>query len=255
MAATDSPVPPPAPDSVARNSLHLPSYLLGLVTALVLAGSAFFLLWRPEPAAVELQQPPTPVIPTSSALSAQPTPSAMVVYVSGAVRQPGLYTLPPIARIGDAITAAGGLLEDADPAAVNQAQPLVDGAQLHIPAMAPPALLGSLSGEPSPVQQAAPATPAAGLTEALSALTMNVRSAPAAQSAAEPQHANAASPSSLIDVNTATAAELESLPGIGPAKAQAIIDHRPYGSVDELDRVPGIGPSTLERLLPLVTAL
>jgi competence protein ComEA len=56
-----------------------------------------------------------------------------------------------------------------------------------------------------------------------------------------------------VNVNSATAAELEALPGIGPAKAQAIIENRPYAAVDELDRVPGIGPATLERLRPLVT--
>jgi competence protein ComEA len=205
-----------------------------------------------------LQQPPTFVAPTPAVPSTLPTPSAIVVFVSGAVRQPGIYTLPPDSRIGDALAAAGGLLEGADPATVNQAQPLVDGAQLHIPAVqssVPPSVsqLDS-SVEPLPLQQVAPATPAAGLTAALPTPTANARNAPAVPSAGEPQPANSASSSPIINVNTATAAELESLPGIGPAKAQGIIDNRPYATVDELDRVPGIGPSTLERLLPLITA-
>ena len=56
----------------------------------------------------------------------------------------------------------------------------------------------------------------------------------------------------LVNLNTATGAELEALPGIGPAKAQAIIAHRPYNTVEDLDGVPGIGPATLESLRPLV---
>ena len=57
----------------------------------------------------------------------------------------------------------------------------------------------------------------------------------------------------LINLNTAAATDLESLPGIGPSKAAAIIANRPYATVDELDKGPGIGPSTLEQLRPLVT--
>jgi competence protein ComEA len=176
-----------------------------------------------------------------------------VVFVSGAVRQPGLYTLPPGSRIGDAIAASGGLLEGIDPANVNQAQPLIDGAQLHIPASSPAATqLDPLSAEPLSLQPLAASTPTAGLSAALPSPTASVRSAPP-DLVALPETSGSASASPLINVNTATAAELESLPGIGPAKAQGIIDNRPYGTVDELDRVPGIGPSTLERLLPLVT--
>lgn len=56
-----------------------------------------------------------------------------------------------------------------------------------------------------------------------------------------------------VNINTATQEQLESLPGIGPKKAQAIIAGRPYNSVDELDRVPGIGPKILAQLKPEVT--
>ena len=57
----------------------------------------------------------------------------------------------------------------------------------------------------------------------------------------------------MVNLNTATATDLETLPGIGPSKAAAIIANRPYSTVDDLDKVPGIGPSTLEQLRPLVT--
>ena len=56
-----------------------------------------------------------------------------------------------------------------------------------------------------------------------------------------------------VDINTASQQELESLPGIGPKKAQAIIARRPYKSVEELDEVPGIGPKIMEQLRPIVT--
>jgi competence protein ComEA len=245
----------PAPE--ARVGFHFSSYLLGLTTALILLGGALFLLRRPEPAAMQLQPPPIVPSPAPTGTPLMPTPNPLVVFVSGAVQYPGLYTLSPGARIGDAIAAAGGLLATADPALVNQAQPLVDGAQLHIPA-AEPVLANQNGANQDGANQTQPAAsaPAPGLSIALPTPTAVMPAAAIDAGGANQspgQSAGAQSAAGLIDVNTATAADLESLPGIGPAKAQGIIDNRPYATVEELDRVPGIGPATLERLRPLVT--
>lgn len=209
---------------------HVMSYLLGMLTALVLVGSSVYLLRRPDPPPIRLQLPPTPS-PTATPLPA-PTPAPLVVFVSGAVQQPGVYTLAPSARVGDAIVAAGGLQANANPALVNQAQLLYDGAQVHVP---PP-------GVPGAEDQPASGQPPAGLSGVLPA----------------PLHASSpADPvverGDLVNINTATAEQLDALPGIGLSRAQAIIEGRPYQAVADLDRVTGIGAATLERLQPLVT--
>jgi competence protein ComEA len=177
------------------------------------------ILLRREPPPIVLHPPPTPA-PTAT-LPPTATPGPVTVYVSGAVHQPGLYTLPDGARVGDAVNAAGGFADEANPAAVNLAQRLGDGAQVHIPTAA---------------EQAPP--PVAGLSGVLPTPTPTV--------------ATAAS-SVRININSATAAELETLPGIGPARAADIIANRPYTSIDDLDRVPGIGAATIANLRELIT--
>jgi competence protein ComEA len=138
-----------------------------------------------------------------------------VIFISGAVQTPGVYELPAGARIVDALERAGGFTPDANVNAINQAAPMRDGDQVYVP---------TLEEEPT--------APTPGLSS----------SEPAAASSA----------GGLINVNSASPAELEQLPGIGPSRAQDIIANRPYASVDELERVPGIGPATLEKLRPYV---
>lgn len=204
---------------------HLYSYVLGLLTALILVGGSVYLLRRAEPPPVAIQPPPSPTpLPTATPV---PTPGPITVFLSGAVQQPGLFVLPPTARIGDAIAAAGGLLSAANPALVNQAERLYDGAQVHIP-----------EEDAGPVLAAAPAPGLSGL----------LPTPTPAGAGGDPGTA----PGPLIDLNLATQAELDSLPGVGASRAAAIIANRPYASVDDLERVPGFGASTIERLRPLV---
>ncbi len=209
---------------------HLFSFLLGLLSALILVGGTLFLTRRPDPPPVVLHPPPTPA-PTATP-NPTATPAPITVFVSGAVRKPGLYTLAASARVGDALAQAGGLTEEANPVAVNQAEPLWDGAQVHVPAVAE-------------------ADVAEG--SALASRSLSVEPPAGVSGAANASQANA-SPGGggKIDINSATAEELTTLPGIGPSKAVAIIDNRPYASVDDLERVPGIGIKTIDRLRDLI---
>lgn len=150
----------------------------------------------------------------------------VVVHVSGAVASPGLVRLPAGSRVDDALRATGGATDEADLAALNLARPLADGEQVHVPR----------PGEEPPAVDA-PATAGDG-----------------AGGAGGGSDAAAAGP---IDLNTASVEQLDELPGVGPAIAQRIVDHReangPFTSVDGLLEVSGIGPATLEKIRPLAT--
>lgn len=157
---------------------------------------------------------PVELIPPPTPLPT-PTPAPIRVYVSGAVQHPDVYLLPTAAIVRDAITAAGGATEEGDLAAINLALPLADGAHVHVPR----------AGE---VAAAPPISGGAGLTASAGGGTR-------------------------VNINTATIEELDKLPGIGPEKAQRIIEGRPYAAPEDLKKVAGIGEATFAKLKDLIS--
>jgi competence protein ComEA len=159
-------------------------------------------------------------------------PGPVTVHVSGAVHRPGLVELPPGSRVGHAIEAAGGLGPGADLATVNLARPLSDGEQVHV-----------LREGEAPPTPAAPTDPPA---------------AAGGAGAAEPvAPGGGVDAEGRVDLNRASAAELETLPGIGPAKAAAIVEHRethgPYAEPGDIRAVSGIGEKTFQQLADRIT--
>ena len=185
--------------------------------------------------------------PSESAQGGASGEATVRVHVAGAVNNPGVYTLPAQGRTVDAIAAASGAAADADLDRVNLAGTLSDGVQIYVPHRGETAA-------PAQIQ------PNGGTTNAGQGNAANGVS----QGGTQPQPARTLTPagsaqkgSTPVNINTATAEELQTLPRIGPAMAQRIIAwreaHGGFRSVDELDAVPGIGPSMLENLRPLVT--
>lgn len=151
---------------------------------------------------------------SSSKASAE---TEVYVDVDGAVASPGVYRLKEGARVSQAIDAAGGLTAEADVTGLNRASKVTDGQKIYVPTV----------GE----QQAAATAGGADGTAAVS---------------------GAGASSGLVNINTASAAELQTLSGIGPSMAQSIIDERTqngaFASVDDLMRVSGIGEKKLAKI-------
>lgn len=164
--------------------------------------------------------------PAGEAIVLQPAPtkSPIAVHVIGAVPRPGLYEFIEGARVQDAIDVAGGLLSSADVSSINLAALLEDGQQLNIPYQDGAEPLQSSSSD---------------------------------ELVLPTEESSTAEDTELININTATVEELDSLPGIGPTTAQRIIDYRnengPFDTIEDIQNVSGIGPSTFDDIKDLIT--
>lgn len=233
------PMPTTVADRVAAVLERAPAGPGKLVAgALVAVAVAVISLWllRPPPPPIERTLPraksseASPPAPGSGRDTGEPptttSPGAeVIVHAAGAVQRPGVYRLRGGARVDDLVAAAGGLGAGADVNRLNLAAALADGERIYVPHVGEVAV-------PDPVGQSGP-------------VTGSGRPAAAAGS----EGGGGGGP---IDLNTATAEELDTLPGVGPATAQAILDYRGqhgrFRSVDELLEVRGIGDAKLAGL-------
>ncbi len=187
------------------------SILLGIVCGLLISGAILLIIAPPRGKPIEL--------------SPLPTPAPLVVYITGSVAHPGVYSLPRLSRVSNAIDAAGGFLPDADQTAVNLAAKLSDGQKIVIPKIN--ALAIAIPGNTPDVQQVSP----------------------------QPGLATPSSDNPL-DLNTATLEQLDLLPGIGPTRAADIIayrtQHGSFKTIDEIMNVSGIGQATFDRIKAMI---
>jgi competence protein ComEA len=202
-----------------------PSEVAGLLLLLLGGLAVLALLWwsdRPAPPPATTPGALHDASADDAGSSAVPTGADTVtLHVAGAVARPGLVEVPVGARVADALHAAGGLLLDAEVGGLNLARPVSDGERLDVPRVGEVAA-PSAPGQPDGADGSSGAVRADG----------------------------------TIDLNAASAADLEELPGVGPVLAQRIVEWRevdgPFTEVGQLREVSGIGEKTFQRLAPLV---
>ncbi len=212
--------------------------IIGLL-ATIIASAGIWLLVRPSAPLVESVVPHASGVGIVAPLSTLPTPLTVRIHVAGAVFRPGVYTVSSSARVVDAVKAAGGATSRADLERINLAQTIVDTEQVFVPFRSSrttkitvaPRLRPSRTTNPVSVPTVPGALPIVGMPT------------------------TTATP--LINLNSATSDQLDTLPGVGPSTAKAIISYRnrkgPFGKVEDLLNVPGIGPSKVAAIRDQVT--
>lgn len=224
--------PEPEPRSPETGTHGRPWLAIGAAAlAVVVAGAAILFAARPEPV-IGIDGAGNPVAGSvvqggSPSTGPATTALALVVEVGGAVMRPGVYRLAPGSRVGDAVTAAGGYgpRVDAEAAdrALNLAALIHDGDKIHVPARGEAASSSGVGGSGG-----------AGSTSGGAGI----------------------GGSGLVDLNRATAEQLDTLPGVGPATAAKIIaarEERPFTGLDDLASRKVVGAATLEKIRALVT--
>ena len=187
--------------------------LMGVFLGIMSVGIVFLITRPPRGIPIQLKPPPTP--------------SPYIVHVSGAVAEPGIYSLITGSRIQNAIDAAGGHLPSANLDGINMAAFVEDGDQIWVPHQE---LMFSTPQPNEPTSSTTPQTNEENEQPPIATL--------------------------LININTASISELESLPGIGPQKASEIIAYRdgngPFERIEEIEMVSGIGPVTFNNIKALI---
>ena len=170
------------------------------------------------------------------------SPAMIYVDVEGAVCRPGVYSLPEEARIFQAVEAAGGFTADAVPQVLNQASPLSDGMQIYVPT----------SRELEAEQETSSGNSAAAGPPSFAQAGSGVFGEQTGSTGLEAQ-----TETGLVNINTADSAVLETLNGIGPARARAIIDYREtvsaFGCIEDIKKVSGIGDGIFSRIRDHIT--
>ncbi|AVT40823.1 ComEA family DNA-binding protein [Plantactinospora sp. BB1] len=198
---------------------------LAVVAVVVVLGAAGW-AWLSRPRTEPVAPPPASAAtfaPASSTSGAAVGAAEVVVAVAGKVRRPGLVRLPAGARVADALESAGGALPGVDVALLNLARKVTDGELILVGVTPPPGAGPAGAGPPGAPGGATGAQPGGG----------------------------------KVNLNTATVAQLDTLPGVGPVLAQRIVAHREehggFRSVADLRQVTGIGDARYEDLKDLVT--
>jgi competence protein ComEA len=263
----------------------------GAVGALVMFGVGTALVRGSRPTPPIVFESPKEAAKTDALKGSAQQSGEVVVHVAGAVKSPGVYRLPAGARLNQAIAAAGNSLGDADLDALNLAALAIDGSQIYVPhkrnplhippeekrsgivkhspwVEVPPVHLeirpeyrakpmGLASNKKADAANTGSSNGGAGLATSLDA------------NSSDGQHATVGSdekketssdrkplPSASVNLNTATADQFQTLPGVGPATVQRILDYRAahggFTRVEDLIDVKGIGPKKFEAMRPYV---
>lgn len=219
--------------------MNISPSLAALASAAVVAVVVAFVL---RPAQLTVQHPASAPSDALEHAPAAPAERAQtLVYVAGAVVHPGVYALSADARARDALAKAGGATRDADLVAVNLAARVADGDEIAVPRFG---------------EETVGTTARAGASRKTSAAARRTRRRPRRTTASRAD-APPGESGSEVNLNTADAAALAELPGIGPTLAERIVEFRslngPFASVDGLADVAGITPQRLDALAPLLT--